>query len=74
MHPNPKRWAEAGKYAWQALAIDSNFANYNLAGWILVAGNIDLDRGIALAAKESKSLGFFFAKIALPFFEQFFCQ
>ena len=50
-----ENWAEADKYALQALALDSSFANYNLAGWVLVSGEIDLDRGIAFAEKALNS-------------------
>ena len=46
-----EKWSEAEKRAWQALGRDSSFANYNLTAWVLVAGNIDLDRGIAFAEK-----------------------
>jgi Tol biopolymer transport system component/Flp pilus assembly protein TadD len=42
-------WTEAEKYAWQSLGLDSSFANTNLIAWVLVSGEIDLDRGIAFA-------------------------
>ena len=46
-----KRYSEAQTYAQQALAIDSSFANYNLLGWVLVAGELDLERGLECTQK-----------------------
>lgn len=46
-----ERYADAEKYAMKALRLDSSFANYNLAAWMLVSGEIDIERGIAFAEK-----------------------
>ena len=47
---------EAKDLAEESLALDSSFANYNLLAWVLIAGDIDIQRGILLAqhAIESK--------------------
>jgi serine/threonine protein kinase/tetratricopeptide (TPR) repeat protein len=46
-----QRYTEAESYATKALTLDSSFANQNLMAWILVAGDLDLDRGLSIAEK-----------------------
>ncbi|MCH8838450.1 MAG: tetratricopeptide repeat protein, partial [Candidatus Marinimicrobia bacterium] len=46
-----KRFAEAETFARKSLAMDTSFANYNLMAWVLIAGELDIDRGILLAEK-----------------------
>ncbi len=48
-------WSEAERYGGLALELDSSYANYNLAGWVLVGSEIDIDRGIAFAQKALAS-------------------
>ncbi|MEZ5358874.1 MAG: protein kinase [Candidatus Zixiibacteriota bacterium] len=39
-------YKRAAEYAEQALELNDGFFSYNLLGWILVAGEIDIDRGL----------------------------
>lgn len=43
------QYKKAAEYAEKALDLTDGFFSYNILGWILVAGNIDLDRGMELA-------------------------
>ncbi|MFQ5630470.1 MAG: tetratricopeptide repeat protein, partial [bacterium] len=45
------RYDEALHYARKSVTMASNFADYNLMGWVLVSGEINLERGIAFAEK-----------------------
>ena len=56
------RFIEAQKYALQAVGLDSSFANFNLAAWISVTGEIDITSGIALAEKARASKPDFWAQ------------
>ncbi len=49
------RYLDAETFAQKALARDSSFASYNLLAWILVAGEIDIDRSMAFAQKALAS-------------------
>ena len=49
------RYTEAETFSKKALARDSSFANYNLLALVLVAGEIDIERGIAFAEKALKA-------------------
>jgi tetratricopeptide (TPR) repeat protein len=43
------RTNEARQHAEKALAMQSNYASKNTLAWVLVAGNLDVDRGLTLA-------------------------
>jgi tetratricopeptide (TPR) repeat protein len=45
------RFDEAAKHAERALAMSPDRANRTLMAWVLIAGNIDIDRGLELAVK-----------------------
>jgi tetratricopeptide (TPR) repeat protein len=42
-------WGKALEYAEQSVAMDSTRASKELLSWVLVAGNLDIDRGIRVA-------------------------
>ncbi|MFQ5771403.1 MAG: tetratricopeptide repeat protein, partial [bacterium] len=45
------RFEDALPFSVKAVSLDSSFANYNLLAWVLISGNLDIDRGISLAEK-----------------------
>jgi tetratricopeptide (TPR) repeat protein len=49
------RYTDAETFAKKALARDSSFANYNLMAYVLIAGEIDIDLGMAFAQKALAS-------------------
>ena len=51
LYAEQKRYAEAANLAAKALGLDSSFANYNLTAWVLVSGELDLERGLSFAQK-----------------------
>jgi tetratricopeptide (TPR) repeat protein len=48
------KFAEAEKLAQKAVALDASRASYNLLAWILVAGGLDIDRGVEAARQALK--------------------
>jgi tetratricopeptide (TPR) repeat protein len=48
------KFAEAEKLAQRAVALDASRASYNLLAWILVAGGLDIDRGVEAARQALK--------------------
>ena len=55
LHGVQQHWTQAEKYARQAFALDSSFANRNVLAWVLVSGNSDPARGIDFAEKALAS-------------------
>jgi serine/threonine protein kinase/tetratricopeptide (TPR) repeat protein len=46
-----RRFTEAQTFAQKSVSMDSSFANYNLLAWVLIAGELDIERGIVVAQK-----------------------
>ena len=46
-----KRFSEAEKFAQKSLSLDPGFSSHNLFSWILIAGELDLVRGLELGQK-----------------------
>ncbi|MBN1351577.1 protein kinase [candidate division KSB1 bacterium] len=50
-----QHFGRAKAVAQKAVSLDSSFTNQNLLAWVLVAGDIDVERGIAIAEKALDS-------------------
>ena len=50
-----KRYAEAQTFAQKSLSMDSSFASYNLLAWVLIAGELDIARGIVMGQRALDS-------------------
>jgi tetratricopeptide (TPR) repeat protein len=61
------RHEEAERIARQAVEMSPTYRSYNLLGWVLVAGGIDLDGGIKMARKARAFPLGCYEKLRLPF-------